>query len=269
MAEDVLSELDIRTIDQLIFYLKETHGYEYSNNMVKPDYLRDKNVAELGCGHGFMTAVLSTIVTQIDGYDVDRNAVDYACGLLDTLGITNASVFQLERDKLAKKFEQYDTVVSSDVIEHVLAPKEYLSDCFKLLKSGGVLILSTPNGLITKKCVRFIRHNNKAHVTEFFPEEIRSMLIATGFENLQFFSNLNRKRFRNFVYNLIREIYFCKLYDIPLFLRTVKLISRIGHFNSKTTIKKGSEDYIVLPTIAPAITRSNCDAIIVLAFKGQ
>lgn len=37
----------------------------------------------------------------------------------------------------------YDCVLSSQVLEHVLSPRSYLAECYRVLKPGGYLILST------------------------------------------------------------------------------------------------------------------------------
>jgi SAM-dependent methyltransferase len=41
--------------------------------------------------------------------------------------------------------ETFDAVVALEIIEHLENPRKFLRECFKLLKPGGTLILSTPN----------------------------------------------------------------------------------------------------------------------------
>lgn len=41
--------------------------------------------------------------------------------------------------------DTYDTVISSDVAEHVLSPFAYLSEAHRVLKKDGHLVLSVPD----------------------------------------------------------------------------------------------------------------------------
>jgi 2-polyprenyl-3-methyl-5-hydroxy-6-metoxy-1,4-benzoquinol methylase len=45
------------------------------------------------------------------------------------------------------KFENafFDVIVAGEIIEHLDSPEKMISECHRVLKSGGILILSTPN----------------------------------------------------------------------------------------------------------------------------
>jgi SAM-dependent methyltransferase len=45
--------------------------------------------------------------------------------------------------RLPAELSGYDCVLSSQVLEHVLSPPLYLAECFRVLKPGGSLVLST------------------------------------------------------------------------------------------------------------------------------
>jgi len=47
--------------------------------------------------------------------------------------------------KLSYKSNSFDVVISSETIEHLENPKFFMSEAFRILKPGGIFILTTPN----------------------------------------------------------------------------------------------------------------------------
>src|SRR5205085_11279201 len=54
--------------------------------------------------------------------------------------------------RLSAKTADYDCVLSSQVLEHVASPTDYLAECYRLLKPGGHLILSTHGSMEDHAC---------------------------------------------------------------------------------------------------------------------
>src|SRR5437764_6171024 len=88
----------------------------------------------------------------------DLNSVlDYGCGgspyrslfatrvyhRADLKGMPSLDFEFAEDSRILAASENYDCVLSSQVLEHVLSPRNYLEECFRVLKPGGKLILST------------------------------------------------------------------------------------------------------------------------------
>ena len=98
-------------------------------------------VLDIACGFGFGTRLLKTHVNEIVGCDLNQNVIKKLTKNLDKrLGLT----YQCE-DVTMMTFENesFDSVVSMETIEHVNEEK-YLSEIFRVLKPGGLFILSTP-----------------------------------------------------------------------------------------------------------------------------
>jgi 2-polyprenyl-3-methyl-5-hydroxy-6-metoxy-1,4-benzoquinol methylase len=110
------------------------------------EYLGEGNfqILDLGCGRGWMAPFLSPFgtITAIDFSEVGiefakTNYGDFATFILAD---PNSSTLGLPLDF------KYDVIVSSEVIEHVPNHCEYIQLIHNLLKPGGWLILTTPNG---------------------------------------------------------------------------------------------------------------------------
>ena len=70
---------------------------------------------------------------------------------------------------------KFDMIICADVIEHLSDYNGFILNCFNLLASNGYLILTTP--------VRILEFpQDKFHVQEFFPAEIKEILTLAGFE---------------------------------------------------------------------------------------
>jgi len=76
-----------------------------------------------------------------------------------------------------------DVVVSLEVIEHLFNPKVFVARCANLLKPGGLIILSCPNGegfdIATLGAAS--RAIDVEHVNLFNPGSLKSLLLGNGF----------------------------------------------------------------------------------------
>lgn len=108
----------------------------------KVAYLRalapSMRLLEIGCGNGGQLASLTEFGWEAVGVDTDPFAVRIARerGLDVREGQLGVQGFGED---------QFDAIVMTHVIEHVHNPSELLSQCFKILRPGGILSVQTPN----------------------------------------------------------------------------------------------------------------------------
>lgn len=102
------------------------------------DDLPPGRVLEIGCGSGERLVRLREAGWDVAGQELDPEAAAVArrSGLTVHLGPVAA---------LGLPASQYDAIVSSHVLEHVLDPEALLVECRRLLRPGGVLTAITPN----------------------------------------------------------------------------------------------------------------------------
>jgi SAM-dependent methyltransferase len=101
---------------------------------VKPGRLLD-----VGCGNGIRLARLRSLGWSVIGQDIDPQAVTYA---RDTLG---RGVYLGELKDIGLPEMTFDAITLNHVIEHAYDPVALLKECRRLLKSGGQLVIVTPN----------------------------------------------------------------------------------------------------------------------------
>ena len=104
--------------------------------------LTQPNILDLGCGNGNQTKDIVKLVSATDvyGIDIDQTILREA----ENNGIKGIKA-NLNIDKLPFDDEYFDLVILSEVIEHLLNPDNALEEAYRVLKSGGVFVVTTPN----------------------------------------------------------------------------------------------------------------------------
>jgi 2-polyprenyl-3-methyl-5-hydroxy-6-metoxy-1,4-benzoquinol methylase len=119
----------------------EAHYYLAPVTLDFLSYFGSRTVLDLGCGNGAFTNVL-----QAGGYDVTGCDLSASGIALAKEKFTNITFFQqdLTQQLSRNHTEQYDAVVSTEVIEHLLLPRSLVSNAVVAMRPGGVFIVSTP-----------------------------------------------------------------------------------------------------------------------------
>lgn len=132
-------------------------------------FLRKGSVLDLGCGYGYIAALFEDY--QYLGVDYYDNAVSFASQHCPGAEFRVMSVPPLDFQEGA-----FDNVICAEMIEHLPQDKALplLKECYRVLKPGGILFLSTPNA-----------ENRLAkspdHYVEYTRDQLRQMLTNTGF----------------------------------------------------------------------------------------
>jgi 2-polyprenyl-6-hydroxyphenyl methylase/3-demethylubiquinone-9 3-methyltransferase len=99
-------------------------------------------VFDAGCGNGALLHKLQLSGYEVSGCDASESGVAQArklCG--EQVRVERLSVYE----NLSEMFGSgWDVVISTEVIEHLYAPRDFIRQAHGLLAPGGALILSTP-----------------------------------------------------------------------------------------------------------------------------
>jgi len=107
---------------------------------LEADVLNAKSILDIGCGKGnFGEFLRQTYKGRLDGMDI-VSYEGFCAGAYDHLILTNLNDPAKTSDSLL-----YDMIFAIEVIEHLENPRAFARFCTNLLKSGGKLIVTTPN----------------------------------------------------------------------------------------------------------------------------
>jgi SAM-dependent methyltransferase len=136
-------------------------------------YADDRLVLDAGCGAGQGTHYLATHGARcVVGVDISVEATGFA---QRSYGDEEAlhGFAQMDVTRLGFPPGTFDLVTSIEVIEHIFEPEVYVEEIRRVLKDTGVLVLSTPNKLISSPTPGSMWPH---HVHEFYPEELETFL---------------------------------------------------------------------------------------------
>lgn len=146
-------------------------------------FARGKLVLDLACGSGYgSAALLAAGAKSVIGIDNSIEACEHAKASYGISAIcASAEALPLPRHTV-------DVIVSFETIEHVASPLRFLNECRRLLKSKGVLVLSTPNREIYSENGK----HNPFHSIEFNLPELDE-LLRSRFSRVELFSQRPRE----------------------------------------------------------------------------
>jgi len=136
-------------------------------------------VLDIACGTGFGTDIIAGKTTgKVIGGDIAEEAI------LECRGHWNKSNLEfrvLDGTQLDFPDQYFNKIVSFETIEHTGKYREMAAEFARVLKPGGLLILSTPNRAVSSPDGVII---NPYHVQEFTCEELQQIL-APLFSSVQ------------------------------------------------------------------------------------
>lgn len=105
---------------------------------------KSAKVLDLGCGIGLTLHILAQEFPNTVGCDIDERALKATRKLLVRVGLKTKLVFY-DGEKLPFRSSSFDAVTSLEVIEHAENPVLMLKEIARILKTDGILIITTAN----------------------------------------------------------------------------------------------------------------------------
>ncbi len=97
---------------------------------------------DIGCGGGLVSEPLTRLGARVTGIDADAQAIRVAADHAEQSGLS-IDYRNIISEDIRK--EVFDIVLALEIIEHVSSREQFVADCARLCKSGGLVIFSTLN----------------------------------------------------------------------------------------------------------------------------
>jgi 2-polyprenyl-3-methyl-5-hydroxy-6-metoxy-1,4-benzoquinol methylase len=175
--------------NEYYFKAKNTHAPTIRESYLKTaesqvrliqKYAIGTNLLDIGCAQGFFLYNASKAGYTTKGIEISQDAAEYA-------------IMEFGLDIEAKPFEElrfpenhFDVVTLWQVLEHVPYPLTVLKEVHRILKPGGLLVVSTPDiGGIPAKILRKKWWDIKRlHINQFSTKTLTDILQNGEFKNI-------------------------------------------------------------------------------------
>lgn len=150
-------------------------------------------VLDVGCGNGFTVGQFLERGCEVTGIDLSEQGITqaraaYPKGCFELLSA--------DGDVLANLgCRPFDLVVSTEVVEHLYAPRPYIAGCFAAVRPGGKFVLSTPyhgylKNLVLSLSGKWDHHADPlwdgGHIKLWSRRTLSRLLTEAGFVDLRF-----------------------------------------------------------------------------------
>lgn len=148
------------------------HQRLFKAYVIARDFVRG-DVLEVGCGEGRGISILMERANSFTAVDKLEDVMHdlrtkYPSGKFLSMNIP--PLHEL-------KDNAYDSIVSFQVIEHIEDDKLFLKEIHRVLKPGGIALITTPNHSMSLS-------RNPWHIREYLPEQLKS-LAESVFQTVQ------------------------------------------------------------------------------------
>lgn len=188
------------------------------------DYAKG-DVLEVGCGEGRGVQLVAPKADSYTGLDKITPVIDSLKSKYPEYTFIQSHIPPFT----GIASESYDVVVSFQVIEHIRKDGEYLKEIHRVLKPGGIALITTPN-------IKMSLTRNPWHVREYTSDELKKLAKTifsdvkmkgiTGNEKVMEYYQMNKQS----VEKITRWDIFKLQYRLPAFLLRIPydLLNRIN-----------------------------------------
>lgn len=172
-----------------------SHAYILDNVLKTLESKQDRLILDLGCGNGALVKILLSMGYQAYGTDASEQGIHIA----KTTHPKNFELQDLSIDDLPEKFKniKFNTIISTEVIEHLYDPRRYIKLCKSVLvaNNGGEIILTTPyhgylKNVFLSLANKWDKHANPlwdgGHIKLWSKETLSLLLNEFGFQVIEF-----------------------------------------------------------------------------------
>jgi 2-polyprenyl-6-hydroxyphenyl methylase/3-demethylubiquinone-9 3-methyltransferase len=150
-------------------------------------------ILDIGCGTGALCGEFRRRGCEVVGCDLSETGITLARRTFPGCRFERMGVGELSLQRLGEA--PFDLVVSTEVIEHLYAPKKLAHAAFEALRPGGRFIVTTPyHGYLKNLAISLCNHWDihadplwdGGHVKLFSRKTLMRLFADTGFRDLRF-----------------------------------------------------------------------------------
>lgn len=125
-------------------YIREQVEWHYGLEEGKRKPFEGLRFLDIGCGGGLISEPVARLGGDIVAVDASEKNIKTASVHAEQSGL-EIDFRNTTAEALAEAGEQFDVIINMEVVEHVADVSAYLGACARLLKPGGLMLISTIN----------------------------------------------------------------------------------------------------------------------------
>jgi ubiquinone/menaquinone biosynthesis C-methylase UbiE len=191
------------------------HRYNVALNYISET---DK-VIDIACGNGFGSSMISNKTKGIViGADISNETIEYCSTKFSNQ--PNLEFKIVDGTNISFEDNYFEKLISFETIEHTTQYKKMIQEFYRVLKSKGIAVISTPNIIVnTPDGVKL----SKFHTQEFTYDEL-FVILKEVFDEVEIYgqkyTRYNSKTFRNVVGKIVENILYTRgVRKLPLSLQ--------------------------------------------------
>lgn len=125
----------------------KTPWHRFIKDKLKDIDLESSTILEIGCGRGGFSNFLANTYPNLRKIIASDFSVEGIRIAAEKYGDHNGLINWTQEDIMAQSFESnlFDLAISCETIEHIPSPKKAINELHRILKPGGILLLTCPN----------------------------------------------------------------------------------------------------------------------------
>ncbi|MBN1348405.1 class I SAM-dependent methyltransferase [candidate division KSB1 bacterium] len=178
--ESVAQELNLWSLDKRQNrYFQDMIRYD---NILKLIPRQRLTILDLGCGDGYLSYLMAQKGHRVTSLDLSQARLDKFRQIAEDFGITQKTG-DIKHTGIDE--QTFDLIVSSEVLEHIEGYEEAIIEAYRLLKPGGLFIVSVPHDeplkqFICPHCLKSFYRDG--HVNRFNRVNLPQALAEQGLE---------------------------------------------------------------------------------------
>ncbi len=180
---------------------------------------------DIGCNCGIYSKLISDFgFKAVRGIDIDQPLLDIANKNVAVSSGEKKIVFDNFNAENLVGENQYDFILCTEVIEHTSKPKEVIANIKRILKPGGVVVITLPNAMSYPYLMTLLSHKIQRKP---IGGELRDHLRYPSYRALQMFKDPQLSRVMVSGANLFQWYFLHKVPGYPALNRLNYFLSRL------------------------------------------
>jgi len=154
----------------LTYHLRETFIYK----LLSPQ--KEDVVLDVGCASGRQLSMISNKIKEGYGVDIAQSFIDKASSFKEKNNIQNLFFQKSIIEELPFRDNFFDKIICAEILEHVFNKDIALTEVLRVLKRGGILLITVPNlnadGTLWGRFLRFLRIRKFKSLESFSQKEL-------------------------------------------------------------------------------------------------